>query len=186
MSLHLHMGVSKNRGTPKWMIYTGNPYEIGWFGGTTIFVNTHICNYSRAPPSRVSCFQKKSYPRIATPVATAIPHIPPFFLSLRIMGPSKKGGGWLSITGFWDLQTTSFEIPSFLGMNNSLNHCIPRFVPDGADYVTGFKFTENPHNKGMTLGMFRLIWEDGISYVSIPTSSQWPWSSKYIEDIEVT
>jgi len=21
-----HMGVSKNRGTPKWMVYTGNPY----------------------------------------------------------------------------------------------------------------------------------------------------------------
>ena len=38
----LHMGVSKNRGTPKWMIYNGNPYENGWFGGTTIFGNPHI------------------------------------------------------------------------------------------------------------------------------------------------
>ena len=31
------LGVSKNRGTPKWMVYNGNPYQNGWFGGTTIF-----------------------------------------------------------------------------------------------------------------------------------------------------
>ena len=29
-------------GTPKWMVYDGKPYEIGWFGGTTIFGNSHI------------------------------------------------------------------------------------------------------------------------------------------------
>ena len=37
-----HLGVSKNRGTPKWMIYNGNPYWNGWFGGTTIFGNPHL------------------------------------------------------------------------------------------------------------------------------------------------
>ena len=36
------MGVSKNRGTPKWMVYNGKPYWNGWFGGTTIFGNIHI------------------------------------------------------------------------------------------------------------------------------------------------
>ena len=36
------MGVSKNRGTPKWMVYNGKPYQNGWFGGTTIFGNTQI------------------------------------------------------------------------------------------------------------------------------------------------
>ena len=36
-----HMGVSKNNGTPKWMVYKGKPYENGWFGGTTVFGNTH-------------------------------------------------------------------------------------------------------------------------------------------------
>ena len=36
------MSVSKNRGTPKWMIYNGKPYLNGWFGGTIIFGNTHI------------------------------------------------------------------------------------------------------------------------------------------------
>jgi len=35
------MVVSKNRGTPKLMIYNGNPYSNWWFGGTTIFGNTH-------------------------------------------------------------------------------------------------------------------------------------------------
>ena len=37
-----YMDVSKNRDTPKWMVYNGKPYENGWFGGTTIFGNTHI------------------------------------------------------------------------------------------------------------------------------------------------
>ena len=41
----VNMGVSKNRGTPKCMIYNGNPYRNGWFGGTTIFGNTHINSY---------------------------------------------------------------------------------------------------------------------------------------------
>ena len=36
------MGVSKNKGTPKWMVYNGKPYYIGWFGGTTIFGNIHM------------------------------------------------------------------------------------------------------------------------------------------------
>ena len=27
------VGVSKNRGTPKWMVYNGKPYQNGWFGG---------------------------------------------------------------------------------------------------------------------------------------------------------
>ena len=37
-----HMGVSKNRGTRKWMVYNGKPYKNGWFGGTPIFGNIHI------------------------------------------------------------------------------------------------------------------------------------------------
>ena len=37
-----YIGVSKNRGTPKWMVYDGKPYQNGWFGGTTIFGNIHI------------------------------------------------------------------------------------------------------------------------------------------------
>ena len=37
-----HMGVSKNRGTPKWMVYNGKPYWNGWFGDTIIFGNTHM------------------------------------------------------------------------------------------------------------------------------------------------
>ncbi len=38
----VYMGVSKNRGTPKWMVYNGKPYWNSWFGGTATFGNTHI------------------------------------------------------------------------------------------------------------------------------------------------
>ena len=38
----LHMGVSQDRGTSKWMIYNGNPYLKWMIWGTTIFGNTHI------------------------------------------------------------------------------------------------------------------------------------------------
>ena len=41
----LHMGVSKNRDTPKWMVQNGKLIKMGWFGGTPIFGNIHI-NYS--------------------------------------------------------------------------------------------------------------------------------------------
>ena len=37
-----YVGVSQNRGTPKWMVYNGKPYENGWFGGTPIFGNIHV------------------------------------------------------------------------------------------------------------------------------------------------
>ena len=30
-----YLGVSKNRGTPKWMVYNGKPYWNWWFGGKT-------------------------------------------------------------------------------------------------------------------------------------------------------
>ena len=40
--IYIYMGVSKNRGTPKWMVYNGKPYWNGWFGGTIIFGNIHI------------------------------------------------------------------------------------------------------------------------------------------------
>ena len=36
------MGVSKNRGIPKWMVHNGKPYQNGWFGGTPIFGNTQM------------------------------------------------------------------------------------------------------------------------------------------------
>ena len=37
-----YIGVSKNKGSPKWMVYKGKPYLKWWFGCTTIFGNTHI------------------------------------------------------------------------------------------------------------------------------------------------
>ena len=42
-----YVGVSKNRGTPKWMVYNGKPYLNGWFGGTTIFGNTQFSFFGK-------------------------------------------------------------------------------------------------------------------------------------------
>ena len=47
------MGVSKNRGTQKWIVYNGKPYWNGWFGGTIIFGNTHT--YIYIPRSSSGC-----------------------------------------------------------------------------------------------------------------------------------
>ena len=43
MILSENMDVSKNRGTPKWMVkIMEHPIEIGWYGGKpTIFGNSH-------------------------------------------------------------------------------------------------------------------------------------------------
>ena len=36
------MGVSKNRGTPKWMVYNEKPYEqMDYLGGFPIFLGWH-------------------------------------------------------------------------------------------------------------------------------------------------
>ena len=32
LCIYIYMGVSKNRDTPKWMVYNGKPYQNGWFG----------------------------------------------------------------------------------------------------------------------------------------------------------
>ena len=37
-----YMVVSYNRGTTKWMVYDGKPYQNGWFGGTLILGNLHM------------------------------------------------------------------------------------------------------------------------------------------------
>ena len=39
----LYIGVSKNSGTPRWMVYNGKPIKMDGFGATTIFGNIHIC-----------------------------------------------------------------------------------------------------------------------------------------------
>ena len=42
MDIWTYIGVSKKRGTPKWMVYNGKPYYNGWFGGTIMFGNIHM------------------------------------------------------------------------------------------------------------------------------------------------
>ena len=46
------MGVSKNRGTPKWMVYfMENPIKIDDLGGNTpiFWVDTHMMTYTKSP-----------------------------------------------------------------------------------------------------------------------------------------
>ena len=45
-----HMGVSKTRGTPKWMVYNGKPeLKMDDMGGKTpIFGNTHMVSLNKA------------------------------------------------------------------------------------------------------------------------------------------
>ncbi len=52
------MGVSKNSGLPKWMVYKGKPYQNGWFGGTPIFGNTHIAYLAQ---KKLCCFTQLSF-----------------------------------------------------------------------------------------------------------------------------
>ena len=40
------MGVSKNRGTPKWMVYNGKPYFLMGDLVVPLFLETPICQYT--------------------------------------------------------------------------------------------------------------------------------------------
>ena len=51
-----YMGVSENRGTPKWIICHGNPYLNGCCGGTTIFGNPHIASSPKKWPKQPQGF----------------------------------------------------------------------------------------------------------------------------------
>ena len=39
--MKFHVGVSKNKGTPDWMVYKENPIKMDDFGGTRILGNPH-------------------------------------------------------------------------------------------------------------------------------------------------
>jgi len=57
------MGVSKNRGTPKWMVYNGKTsLKTENFGGygTPIFGNTHMFFFWISSSCRSSSFQRKN------------------------------------------------------------------------------------------------------------------------------
>ena len=47
------MGVSKNRGTPKWMVYYGKPYQNGWFGDFLFYFWKHPFTLLGLPGFRI-------------------------------------------------------------------------------------------------------------------------------------
>ena len=54
------MRVSRNEGTPKWMVYKGNSYQNGWFRGTSIYGTTHIVKIPRQFPNRCPSHDNQS------------------------------------------------------------------------------------------------------------------------------
>ena len=61
----INMGVSKNRDTPKWLVYNGQSYWNGWFEGTPISENPRISSLVMVwkwvihLQSMASCFLEK-------------------------------------------------------------------------------------------------------------------------------
>ena len=51
------VGVSKNRGTPKWMVLNGKPYLNGWFLGKTHYFGKHPCGWLNSFAMVVHCFR---------------------------------------------------------------------------------------------------------------------------------
>ena len=51
------MGVSKNKGTPKWMVYNGNPIKIDDLG-VPLFLETPLSFGSRIPYTFAFVIQK--------------------------------------------------------------------------------------------------------------------------------
>ena len=85
------------------------------------------------------------------------------FLPLAIIGTSKKTGVWLCIAGFWDLQTTSFEIPWFLGAR--FFFCAFFFLREV--FVSPPFQGESPKKNMGNFHLPKLIWPRGVrSFVS--------------------
>ena len=93
-----YIGVSKNSGTPKWMVYNGKPYENGWFGGTTIFGNIHIF------------YQEKTPMKIWVPMIAHRPHGRSLFWTLL-----RRLDNFLTSDGAWTQQKTRVVSRGCLG-----------------------------------------------------------------------
>ena len=61
------MGVSKNKGTPKWMVYNGKPYEqMDDLGGPSLFLETSISTYLKKTLRNNQCAFKSFNVRFFT------------------------------------------------------------------------------------------------------------------------
>ena len=60
------MGVSNNKGTPKWMVnIMENPIENGWFGGTIFFwKHPYTHTYQKKSPKNISDQQIPQQPQL--------------------------------------------------------------------------------------------------------------------------
>ena len=58
------MDVSKNNGTPKWMVYNGNPLLkwMIWGGLPPLFLETSMCRYRKWDERYLDVFPRKVVP----------------------------------------------------------------------------------------------------------------------------
>ena len=69
------MGVSKNRGTQKWMVYKAlreNPIEMDDLGGFPIFLETPIYNYPITLPAGIGIHQPAFAPHLTLVASLAL------------------------------------------------------------------------------------------------------------------
>ena len=113
-------GVSKNRDTSKWMVYNGNPYLNGWFGGKNpIFGNTHIVASLKLTDSLH--LKMDGWNTIVSFWG------PPYF---QVRTVSFRAGKWRVFKGLgWDSQVKAFQTtpkphPTNIQNNENLMVCI--------------------------------------------------------------
>ena len=70
-SWHTYMGVPKNRGTPKWMVYNEKPYQNGWFGVKTPYFRKHPYRRNYHIKAQQPSGTSHTCTPSATPAATA-------------------------------------------------------------------------------------------------------------------
>ena len=127
------MGVSKNSGIPKWMVYNGKPYQNGWFGGKT--------HYFRKHPNIQTCInailvQKKSTPQIPQKPLDRFPRKRRFCSSSWCQSSSSK-----AISKAWirsakpELMTTKRSSPTH--MDVSENSGTPKIIHFGVPLFVG-------------------------------------------------
>ena len=142
--------VAKQKKWPKQLgVGVGIPPKNGWTTHDLILHQTRIawcfCGWKFSLTSCTTYILGCSLPDVIPPPIIEIWMI---FTTLRIIGPSYRGVG-LCIAGFWHLQTTSFEIPWFLGQEtlDFTNRCGPFWLHCLANYYSHLFVPRHKYSK---------------------------------------
>ena len=76
------MGISKNRGIPKWMVYNGNPIKMDDLGGNPLFLETTPTIFHTSPG--IFCPKKaKASPLRRQPIRSLLVFLPLVLAEIR-------------------------------------------------------------------------------------------------------